>query len=170
MQGQRILIEKKDYMRTKGFIMALMLATLPLGGVLADGVRFLVVNAKDGTNTTFALADEPRVSCKSGELTVVSKGTSFALSLAEVASYAFSEESTGIGEILKEGNVKLENGCVVFSGLLAGSMVSAYMQDGRLVKACKADVNGAVVVDLAELPKGVVILHSNRTDIKIINR
>ena len=72
-----------------------MLATLPLGGVLADGVRFLVVNAKDGTNTTFALADEPRVSCKSGELTVVSKGTSFALSLAEVASYAFSESLAG---------------------------------------------------------------------------
>ena len=170
LQGQRTLIETKDYMRTKGFIMALVLAMLPIDEVFANGVRFLVVKAKDGTKTTFALTDEPKVSCKSGKLTIVSKGSSFALSLAEVASYAFTEESTGIGEILKDGNVKLENGCVVFSGLSAGSMVSAYMKDGRLVRECKANANGLAVVDMTGLPKGVVIIHSNKTDIKIINR
>lgn len=150
--------------------MAMLLAALPFGETLADGVRFLVVNAKDGARTTFALADEPKVSCKAGELTIISKGTTFTLSLADVMNYAFSEESTGIATIEKEGTVKLGNGRIVFNGLPAFSMISAYTQDGRLIKENKADANGMAVVDLSQLPKGFVILHSNKTDIKIVNR
>lgn len=157
-------------MRTRHFIIATLLAALPFCEALADGVRFLVVNAKDGTKTTFSLADEPKVSCKSGKLEIVSKGTLFSLSLADVSSYAFSKESTGIIEVEKEGNVKMRNGSVVFNGLPAGSFVSAFMQDGRLVKDFKANANGTTVVELSDLPKGIVILHSNKKDIKIINR
>jgi hypothetical protein len=129
-----------------------------------------VVNAKDGTKTTFAMADEPKVLCKAGELTIVSKSTTFSLNLADVKNYVFSEESTGIVETMKDGGFKLENGYVILNGLSAGGAVSAYMQDGRLVKECKADANGSAVIDLLGLPKGVIILHSNRTSIKIINR
>jgi hypothetical protein len=118
------------------------MVVLANGVCMADGVRFLVVNAKDGTKTTFALADEPKVSCKGGELTIVSKSTTFTLSLADVRNYVFSEESTGIIEAMKDRDIKLENGCVVLNGLLVGSIVSAYLQDGRLVKECKTDANG----------------------------
>ena len=145
-------------------------AMLPLGECMADGVRFLVVNAKDGTKTTFALADEPKVSCKGGKLSIISSSSTFSLSLADVLNYTFSMDANGIREIVKDGSVKLENGYVLFDGLSAGSIVSAYLQDGRLVKECKADTNGSAVVDLSDLPKGIIILHSNKTDIKIINR
>lgn len=157
-------------MSVKRFFISMAMIVLVNGLCMADGVRFLVVNAKDGTKTTFALADEPKISCKTGELTIVSKSTTFSIGLADVLNYAFSDDASGIGEILKDGNVKLENGCVVFNGLSAGSNVSAYFQDGRLVKESKADANGSAVVDLSGLPKGIVILHSNKTDIKIINR
>ena len=157
-------------MRTKLIFIALMLATLPFCEVLADGVRYLVVNAKDGTMTSFALADEPKVSSNDGKLKIVSKNTTFSLSLAEVRNYAFSENLTGIAVVEKDGNLRMENDHVVFNGLPSGSMVSAYMQDGRLAKDFKADANGTAVVDLSDLPKGIVILHSNKTDIKIINK
>jgi hypothetical protein len=157
-------------MRTRHFIIAMMLVSFPFCEALADGVHFLVVSAKDGTKTTFALADEPRVSCKDGKLEIVNKGTTFSLNLADVRNYAFLENSTGIVEVEKERNLRMENGSVVFHDLPSGSMVSAYMQDGRQVKECKADANGTAVVDLSSLPKGIVILHSNKTDIKIINR
>ena len=157
-------------MRTKLIFIALMLATLPFCEVLADGVRYLVVNAKDGTMTSFALADEPKVSSNDGKLKIVSKSTTFSLSLAEVRNYAFSENLTGIAVVEKDGNLRMENDHVVFNGLPSGSMVSAYMQDGRLAKDFKADANGTAVVDLSDLPKGIVILHSNKTDIKIINK
>lgn len=157
-------------MRTRHFIIATMLAALPWAECLADGVRFLVVNGKDGTKTTFALSDNPKVSCKSGELTVTAGSRTFTLGLADVQNYLFAEESTGIEKVIKDGSVKMENGCVVFSGLNAGSTVSVYQQDGRLIKGCKADANGKAIVELSGLPKGVLIIHSNKTDIKIINR
>lgn len=157
-------------MRTKHFIIATILAALPLAECLADGVRFLVVNGRDGTKMTFALADNPKVSCKSGELTVIAGSRTFTLGLADVQNYQFAAESTGIENVIKDGSVKMENGCVVFSGLNAGSLVSVYLQDGRLLRDCKADGSGNAVVELSNMPKGVLIIHSNKTDIKIINR
>lgn len=157
-------------MRTRLFIIATMLAALPWAECLADGVRFLVVNGKDGTKTTFALSDNPKVSCKSGELTVTAGSRTFTLGLADVQNYLFAEESTGIENVIKDGSVKMENGCVVFSGLNAGSIVSVYQQDGRLIKDSKADAGGNAIVELSGMPKGVLIIHSNKTDIKIINR
>ena len=147
-----------------------MLAALPWAECLADGVRFLVVNGKDGTKTTFALADNPKVSCKSGELIIIAGSRTFTLALADVQNYLFAEEPTGIENIIKDGSVKMENGCVVFCGLNAGSTVSVYLQDGRLIKESKTDADGDAIVDLSNLPKGVLIIHSNKTDIKIINR
>ena len=157
-------------MSTKHFIIATMLATLSWTECLADGVRFLVVNGKDGTKTTFALSDNPKVSCKSGELTVTAGSRTFTLGLADVQNYLFAEESTGIENVIKDGSVKMENGCVAFSGLNAGSVVSVYLQDGRLIKDSKADAGGNAIVELSGMPKGVLIIHSNKTDIKIINR
>lgn len=157
-------------MRTRLFIIATMLAALPWAECLADGVRFLVVNGKDGTKTTFALSDNPKVSCKSGELTVTAGSRTFTLGLADVQNYQFAAESTGIENVIKDGSVKMENGCVVFSGLNAGSIVSVYQQDGRLIKDSKADAGGNAIVELSGMPKGVLIIHSNKTDIKIINR
>ena len=157
-------------MRTRHFIIATMLATLPWAECLADGVRFLVVNGRDGTKMTFALADNPKVSCKSGKLTVIAGSRTFTLGLADVQNYQFAEESTGIENVIKDGSVKMENGCVVFCGLNAGSTVSVYLQDGRLIKECKTDADGNAIVDLSNLPKGVLIIHSSKTDIKIINR
>ena len=157
-------------MRTRHFIIATMLAALPWAECLADGVRFLVVNGRDGTKMTFALADNPKVSCKSGELKVIAGSRTFTLGLADVQNYQFAEESTGIENVIKDGSVKMENGCVVFCGLNAGSTVSVYLQDGRLIKECKTDADGNAIVDLSNLPKGVLIIHSSKTDIKIINR
>ena len=157
-------------MSTKGFFVALMLAAFPMIGMFADGVRFLAVNGKDGTTTEFALADEPKLSFANGELNIVSSSRTFSINLADVQNYAFTEESTGIAEVLKEDKVTLENGFVVLSCLSAGSKVVIYMQDGKMVKESKADDKGSAVVDLSTLPKGVLILQSNKKSIKIINR
>ena len=45
----------------KGIIIVMLLSILPCGVYLADGARFLVVNSINGTKTTFALADKPKV-------------------------------------------------------------------------------------------------------------
>ena len=143
---------------------------LSFGECLADGVRYLVVNAKDGSQATFALADEPRISFENGELIVLSSSQSFSLNLDEVQNYAFAEQATAIAQVVEQGDVKIENGFVIFHGLTADSSVSVYSQDGKLVKTCKANDKGTAVVDLSDLSKGILILHSNNTNIKIINK
>ena len=157
-------------MRMKGIIIVMLLSVLPCCVCLADGARFWVVNAKDGTKTTFALADEPKISFIGGELSIISNSQTFTMSIADVKNYVFAEEAAGICEIIKSGNVKVENGCVIFSGLTVGSKVSAYMQDGRLIKECAANANGTAFIDLSILPQGIIILHSGKTDIKVVNR
>jgi hypothetical protein len=154
----------------KEFIIAMLLSVLPCGVCFADGARFLVVNSKDGTKTTFALADKPKVSFVDGELSIVSNSKKFAMNIADVKNYTFEEESTGIGKVIKNGNTKFENGYVVFSGLTVGSKVSAYTQEGRLIKECTANENGTAFIDLSILPKGIIILHSGKTGIKVVNR
>lgn len=121
-------------MRLKRIFIAMVLSVLPIIGIMADSVRFLVVNAKDGTKTTFGLAEEQKISFSNGELNIVSSSQSFSISLAGIQNYSFAEESTGIAEVIKDGSVKLENGFVVFNSLAAGSKVVAFMQDGKLVK------------------------------------
>ena len=128
------------------------------------------MNSKDGTKTTFALADEPKISFVDGELSIVSNSKKFAMNIANVKNYTFAEESTGIGKVIKNGNVKVENGCVIFSGMTAGCKVSAYMQDGRLITEYTANTNGTAFIDLSILPQGIIILHSGKTDIKVVNR
>lgn len=157
-------------MYLKKTFIALILSALPIIGTMADGVRFLVVNAKDGSKTTFGLVDEPILSLFNGELNVVSSSRTFVISLADVQNYTFSEESTAIGETIKCENVKLENGFVVFNGLKFGDKVIVYTQDGKFLKESKSNTNGLAVLDLSGLPKGILILKSNTMSIKVINR
>jgi hypothetical protein len=157
-------------MKAKVFILTLLLSVLPFRACIADGVRFLIVNGKDGTQTSFALTEEPRISCKDGELVVASHSRTFTLSLDGVRNYLFSDELTGIDEVQTESKIQLTDGHVVFSGLKSGDKVSVFMHDGRLVKESEVDVNGSAVVTLSDLPRGILIVHSNETNIKIINR
>ena len=154
----------------KGFIITLLLCFLSWNVSIADNSRFLVVNAKDGTKTTFALVNEPKVYFNNGMLSVISKSATFSLNLADILSYTFSEELTRIDEAVENKNVNIENGYVFFSGLKAGSNVSIYASDGRLLNVFSSNSNGSAIVDLSVVPKGIIILKSNKTNIKIINR
>lgn len=62
--------------------------------------------------------------------------------------------STGIIDVKKEGYLRMGNGRVVFDELQAKYSVSAYTQDGRLIKDFKADANGtAIVVGVLTMPR-----------------
>lgn len=153
----------------KGFVITIILSVLSWTDCFADGARFLVVNAKDGTQMTFALTDEPKISFAGADLSIISNSRTFTMSIADVLNYSFAEKSSDIVDVVKSGNVKLENGCVVISGLIADSKVSAYILDGRLIKECVADVNGTAFIDLSTLPKGILIFHLGKRDIKVVN-
>lgn len=135
-----------------------------------DGYHFFVVKAKDGTSTTFALSDEPKITNNNGELTIQGSNSTFKIRLSVVQSFKFLKQTTGIYSIIKDEDVRVINDCVVFDSLPTGSKVSVYMADGTLIKNFVADGNDSLVIGLSELPKGILVLHSARTNIKVINK
>jgi len=94
----------------------------------------------------------------------------FSLNLSEIINYTFSKDPSSIDEISADNDFKLVNGCILFNGLVAGSKIYTYLQDGRLLNECTADNNGNANVDLKSLPKGIVILRSNKMSVKISNK
>lgn len=135
-----------------------------------NNVHYLIVNAKDGSKTTFALSNAPVVSCKDGVLSIASNSNLFTLNLDNIHNFTFEQEATAIAEVVCKGKVKLEKDHVLFGSLVPGCKVLAYLQDGQLVKECVADDNGNAIVNLGDMPKGIIILQSNIENIKIINR
>ena len=80
-------------------------------------------------------------------------------------------EVTGVESV--QGNTSKTtcvNGHVIFSQLQTGSKVYVYAADGRQISLYTADSMGIVDVDLTILPKGIYILKSPDTEIKITNR
>lgn len=157
-------------MKVRGLVLVFMMTVMSFTDCLADGVRFLVVNGKNGAKATFALADEPIVKCKDGTLTVDSDKQHFTLNLADVQNYLFSSDGTAIRDVVKEGNVTMEDGYIFFKGLKAGTRIGIYLQDGRMAKESKTDDEGSISICLSELPKGILLLHAGEMNIKIINK
>lgn len=157
-------------MKARGLVLVFLMTVMSITDCQADGVRFLVVNGKNGAKATFALADEPIVKCKDGTLTVDSDKQHFTLNLADVQNYLFSSDGTAIRDVVKEGNVTMEDGLIIFKGLKAGTRIGIYLQDGRMAKECKTDKKGTISISLSELPKGILLLHAGEMNIKIINK
>lgn len=151
-------------------IIVCFLLCLACKPTMADNAQFLTINGKSNTKVTFALSDEPKISFEDGAMHIVSNLMAFSLSLSEITNYTFSEDPSDIAEITADNNFKLANGCILFNGLDAGSKIYTYLQDGRLLNECTADNNGSAVVDLKSMPKGLIILRSNKMSIKISNK
>lgn len=154
----------------KRFIFILLLLFVLLVDSIADSGRLLVVKSKDGTQTTFALADKPTVSFGNGELIVEHKSLKFSIELVNVHNFTFTETSMAINEITKNGKFLIENGYLIFNGLPRGSTVSVITLDGRIVGVYNSDNNGNTIVNLADLHKGIFILRSDKLSVKITNR
>ncbi len=157
-------------MNIKGFVIALLLVVFPFVRNEAGSYHYLVVNAKDGTKTTFVLSEKPKITCNNGDLKIVAGYRTFSVKINDLYNYTFSDESTGIVGTRNDSGLAFDNGKLFFSNLKAGSKIMVYSQDGKIVEELSADNEGSAIVNLINLPKGLLIIHSNTTDIKFNNK
>ena len=99
-------------------------------------------------------------------MVIKSNVTTFSVSIADVSYYDFPASSTGIQEN-QHALPLISNGHVVFSKLPADSNVNIYTVDGKQLRRYAADRSGNVDIDLTTLPKGVYVISSPITKIKI---
>lgn len=152
-------------------IVTLLLSLMPFS-LLAENVSYLVVDLADGSQTVVPLADQPVISCKGGELKVtVADDVKVSASLSDVRQYAFSiDVPTSVGSLMSKSEARLEQGHVYMANAKAGETVGIYKPGGQLVKQVRIGHDGLADIDLTALAKGLYIVKSANTSIKIINK
>ena len=157
-------------MKTLKFFL-MVLALLMTTNMKAGNVQYLVLDLANGTQTVVALEDLPVVTCKGGELKVtVGSDVKVSASLDEVAKYSFSEGiPTALQEVVREES-RIELGHIYITNAKKGDVVRVYTVNGRQVAQQRADDNGFADVDLSTLGKGLFIVKTSKTSIKVMNK
>lgn len=156
----------------KKFRICLILLVALLGtSAYADSVRYLVFNA-GSEETVIALEDMPVMTVHDGILKVVVRGDErLSASLSDGLTYRFSETlPTGIQEVFNDEAPRLEQGHVYMANARKGDIVRVFTVDGKFVTSQRVDDDGTADIDLTVLNKGLYIVKSARTSIKVINK
>ena len=157
-------------MKTLKFYLVL-LAVLMAANMKAGNVQYLVLDLANGSQSVVALQDQPVITCTNGELKVtVGSEVKVTASLGDVAKYSFSEDVTNaLKEVLGEES-RLEEGHFYVANAKKGDAVRVYSADGRLLVTQRVNDNGVADVDLTTLGKGLFIVKSAKTAIKVMNK
>ena len=147
----------------------MLLVMLMATSAKADSVKYLVLNS-GGEETVIALADDPVMTINEGTLKVTVAGVEkLSADLSQGLTYSFSETvPTGILELQNEEAPRLEQGHVYIAHARAGETVRVFTADGKLVASQRISGEGTADVDLTTLGKGLYIVKSAKTSIKVI--
>lgn len=131
----------------------------------------LVIHLQAGGDASFALAQQPVITLEGESMVVKGSQINYSVPISDVAYYHFAASGTDIQQPQMANNKPvISNGHVQFSGLAAGSRVCVYTIDGKQLGSYRADDSGCVDVDVTTLSKGIYVLKSPTTSIKITNR
>lgn len=152
--------------------LCMVLLVLLTTGAKAQNMQYLVFDLVDGSQTVVALADQPVITFQNNELKVtVNSQVKVQASLGDVAKYSFSasETPTAIEPLLNEES-HLAFGHVYIANAKAGETVRVFTAEGHLVATQRIGENGTADIDLTTLGKGLLIVKSAKTSIKIMNK
>lgn len=145
---------------------ATLLCALAMATASAQ-VKYLIVSRTDGSEASFAIADNPVIKNSASELTVETTDAMITVPFEELDSYSFSE-TVGVEEITAGESHSYRNGQVTFNGLKPGSEIYVYALDGREVMRGAADADGYSSLDLRGLGTGVYIVRTGTSSFKFI--
>ena len=149
----------------------MLLVMLIATSAKAGSVMYLVFNS-GGEETVIALADAPVITIDEGTLKVTVAGEEkLSADLSNGLAYHFSETiPTAIQEVLKDESSRLEQGHVYITHAREGETVRLFTVDGKLVASQRINGEGTADIDLTILGKGLYIVKSARTSIKVMNK
>ena len=135
-------------------------------------VTSLILLLKDGTTQTYELAEQPVITVVGTELKIVANHADVSIPLTDVVRYTFQKRSTtGIDEADSNREaIDYNDGVLTLSGLEAGTPISLYTIDGRLLQAHTVADDGTYRQSLASLRQGVYVVKVNHKSYKIIKR
>ena len=134
-------------------------------------VTSLILLLKDGTTQTYELAEQPVITVVGAELKIVANHADVSIPLSDVMRYTFQKRTTGIDEVdTNQEVIDYKDGVLTLSGLEAGTPISLYTIDGRLLQAHTVADDGTYRQSLASLRQGVYVVKVNHKSYKIMKR
>ena len=134
-------------------------------------VTSLILLLKDGTTQTYELAEQPVITVVGTELKIVANHADVSIPLSDVVRYTFQKRTTGIDEVdTNQEVIDYKDGVLTLSGLEAGTPISLYTIDGRLLQAHTVADDGTFRQSLASLRQGVYVVKVNHKSYKIMKR
>ena len=142
-------------------------------------IYYFVAWLNDGSRTAYALGQHPVVTYTNGELLLTTTQHQVAYTAGDVRKFTFSagdiscdtQLPTSVASPLEQSQqFSLQQGNVHFSGCRAGSTITVYTIDGKLLHATTTDETGNATIDIASYPAGVYIIKTETITHKIIKR
>ena len=149
----------------------MLLVMLMATSAKADNVKYLVLNS-GGEETVIALADNPVMTVNGGILKVTVAGVEkVSVDLSQGLTYRFSAAApTAIQEVQNNESSRLEQGHIYIAYAREGETVRVFTAGGHLVATQRIGENGTADIDLTGLGKGLLIVKTANTSIKIMNK
>ena len=144
-----------------------------------EPIYYFVAWLNDGSRTAYTLAQHPVVTYTNGELLLSTQQQQIAYAAADVRKFTFSttditcdeEPPTSVTSPLEQAQqFSLQQGEIHFSGCRAGSPISLYTLDGKLLQTVAADANGNARLATDSYPAGVYIIKTETITHRIIKR
>jgi len=133
----------------------------------------LVMWTREGPKITFAFADKPKVTIDGKVFKVVTAATSMDCRARDMDKFTIEEGSTE-SEIKAPQTalpqVDMQPGQLLLTGCPARSTVEIVTADGKTADSRMTDDEGRLVVNTAKYGKGVIIVKTETTSLKIVNK
>ncbi|MCQ2207830.1 MAG: hypothetical protein MJZ02_06410 [Paludibacteraceae bacterium] len=140
-----------------------------LFSLLTTTAEVLVVEEKSGDKQYYDLGDKPVITYSGIKMQVNSSKADAEFNIPEVEKYYFLKEVTA-SQLVKEGDKPIawvtENGLSFRNGK-ANQDVQVYNAIGQVIGTYKTDTQGSLDIDLSQYGKGVVLVKTNKTTLKI---
>lgn len=146
--------------RVRASIWASIIACGLFCAVKASANTHLIIHFKDGSATSFVLADKPSVTFEDKYLRVHAKQVDTDFELANVAKFVFGDGTSSL-ETIEAQEVRFtipDCDHVTVSGLKCGETVRAISIDGRIQATVRASEDGYAELNLTDLAKGIYVI------------
>lgn len=120
----------------------------------------LIIHFKDGSKTSFVLADKPSVSFVDNNVRVRAQHVDTDFDASTVVKFSFGDETSSVGKV-EADEIRFtipDADHVMAEGLKAGESVTVVSVEGRIVKAVRADAAGNARIELTGLASGVYVI------------
>ena len=139
-------------------------ATVTFTSVTASN---LVITSKSGSKTIVSLDSNPVLTFDGEYLLVSSTHANYSFPMDDIVDYRF-DDTSGISNTSVPAI--LSNGHVVITGLPNNSFAHVFSMGGEKVMSRQANSEGAVDINIGALPKGVYVVVTQTTKMKIMNK